>query len=113
MSALFDWLRGRRAAPASPSSSPHPEAADLLARARALAAEGRADEASETYWKIKRKHLTPETLVEHAELLLALGDFFGAVAKAARARELDPDNARALAVQAEVRRREDAEQRKG
>jgi len=107
MASLFNWLRGFRGTSASASSSD-----DLIARARALAAEGRDDEASDLFWKVKRSSHTPELLCEHAELLLGMGDWFGAVSRAKLARELDPENARAKRVQGEVLKLEAQESRK-
>ena len=113
MKSLFGWLRslaGARSDGAHSSTIPSSSGPlELLERARSLAREGRLDEASETYWKIKRRHATLEGLVEHAELLLGLGNHFDAASRAAAARDLDPDNARARAVQREILRREDEE----
>ncbi len=104
---LWKALFGRRT-PADGSTGTSAVTA-LIEEARAHARAGRLQEASGLYWKLKSKQQTPESLVEHAELLLELGDFFSAASKAADALELSPGNARALAVQREVVRREDAE----
>jgi len=114
MNAFTRWwrsLRGTRpdALPAPPS--PAPTAADRLAQARALARDGDLTAASQIYWRIRPKHQTVEVLVEHAEILLDLGDHFGAASKAARARDLDPGNARAAAVQRRIVEREDSGRR--
>lgn len=121
MSAFSIWLRSllppRRSAQGgengSLSTTAHDlparsrAAEDLIERARALAREGREQEASGIYWRIKRKHWTVDGLVEHAELLLRLGDHFGAVAKAAQALQLEPESARARAIQARIRTSEE------
>jgi hypothetical protein len=92
--------------------APTVDASDPLTRARELAAEGNLTEANELYWKVKRKQQTAESLVEHAELLLEIGDHFSATSKAAAALALEPDNKRALAVQREVTRHDDEEERR-
>jgi len=117
MKSLLGWLQslvggrpddGRTSTPHTPAAS---TPLDLLERARSLAREGKEGEASEVYWKIKRRHCTAEVLVEHAELLLSLGNHFDAATRAAEAQGLDPENARARAVQREILRREDQERR--
>jgi Flp pilus assembly protein TadD len=117
MSSPLNWLRKLRTshvtAPADSSAASAANAPDeVLVRARALAAAGRTDEASETYWQIKKKHLSAAALVEHAEILLGMGDYFGATSRAARALTYEPENARAKAVQARVRKNEEEEQRR-
>jgi Flp pilus assembly protein TadD len=111
MNTFLGWLRQLRGQRSS-SSSPAGGDSDLLQRARALALAGSMDEASEVYWKIKRKHQTAEGLVEHAEILLGMGDHFGAASRAARALELDPEDARAKLVQRRVRESEESESRR-
>ena len=108
MSILISWLRrlaGSR--PRHHADGP----SDLAQRARELRAQGQAQAASDLYWKIKLREHTPQTLVEHAEILVEAGDLFGAISRAAQALELDPGNDRAKAVQAEVRRIEEQERR--
>ncbi len=122
MKSLFGWLRslaGARLGSGDSSTTGGSNGGEpsngplvLLERARALAREGKIDEAVETYGKIKRRHYTLEGLVEHAELLLRIGDHYGAGSRASRARELDPDNDRARAVQREILRRQDEERRR-
>ena len=110
MNTLSNWLHrilGRSSTSASTTTADPQN--DLQSRARALVASGDADGASELYWKIKRKDLTPEALVEHAEVLLGKGDLFGAASRAARALERDPHCAGARAVQDKVRLIESAE----
>lgn len=113
MNGFFRWfsaLRGPRvdAAVAPVDANGH---ADFLTRARAFAADGRLSDASSAYARIKRKHQTAESLVEHSEVLLRIGDYFGATSRAAQALVLDPSNLRAKAVQAHVRDAEEKESR--
>jgi Flp pilus assembly protein TadD len=109
LSSLWTALRGKSATPGTDRVSlPEPE---LLTQARALASAGRTLEASQLYRKLKSKQHTALSLVEHAELQLELGDYFAASSEAYRALQLEPNNARALAIQHEVTRREDAEER--
>lgn len=98
MKRFLGWLKGSDGAPAEPG--------DLLEQARALARAGELAQASAAYGRIKRKDETAEGLVEHAELLLELGDYFGAASRASAALERDPACARAEAVQREILRRE-------
>ncbi len=107
MNAILDWLNRLR-----PSRSPAEPPASTLLRARGLAREGRADEASKLLWKIPRKHLTAEILVEHAELLMQQGDHFGAASRAALARERDPQDTRAAAIQRRILKLEEEERRR-
>lgn len=89
--------------------SPASSAAELLEGARALAREKRWKEASDLLWKVKKSQHTAETLSEHAEILLhGIGDAFAAASRASWALEIEPENARALAVRRELLRREDA-----
>jgi hypothetical protein len=98
MSLFFGWLSRRSGAtPTTPESVP--ARPNLLEAARALAREGKQQEASDTYWKIKRKHHTVAGLIEHAQLLFELGDMFGAASRASGALELEPGNAEAQAIQ--------------
>lgn len=111
MTPFFGWLSRRPGAtPTSGESAPTPT--DLLEQARALVREGKLREASDTYWKIKRKHRTVAGLLEHAELLFDDGDFFGAASMAFDALELEPENAKAKALQIRVQKREEAERRR-
>ncbi len=104
---FFSWL-SRRFGATSPTSDSALARPDLLEAARALAREGKAEEASETYWKIKRKHRTVPGLVEHAELLIDLGDYFGAAAMASHALELEPGHAKASAIQVRIQKADEA-----
>lgn len=95
MSSFFAWFSRRSGATPKSVES----ASELLEQARALAREGKQGEASAIYWKIKFKHRTTAGLIEHAELLFALGDHFGSASMASRALELEPENAKAKAIQ--------------
>lgn len=111
MSPFFKWFSCRSSAtPLSGTSAPAPP--DLLEQARALAREGKQQEAADTYKRIKRKQRTVAGLIEHAELLFELGDFFGAASMAYDALQLEPENARAVALQVRVRKTEEAERRR-
>jgi hypothetical protein len=99
----FAWL-SRLFGATSPSETSQSAQPDLLEEARALAKAGQSEKASETYWKIKRKHRTAPGLVEHAELLIELGDDFGAAEMSNYALELEPDNVRAKAVRARLQK---------
>jgi uncharacterized protein HemY len=108
MSVFFGWF-SRRSGANSTSTSSAPAQLDLLEQARAFAREGKLREACDTYWKIKRKHRTVPGLIEHAEILLERGDYFGAASMSHDALELEPDNARAEALQVRIRKTEEAE----
>lgn len=108
---FFTWF-SRRFGATSPSGESTSVRPDLLEMARGLAKEGKSEEASETYWKIKRKHRTVPGLIEHAELLIELGDYFGAAAMASHALELEPENARATAIQTRIQKIDDAERKR-
>lgn len=111
MSSFFGWFTRRSgAAPVSPESAPAQP--DLLEQARALAREGKRREASDIYKKIKRKHRTVAGLMEHAEILFQLGDYFGAAAAAYDALQLEPEHAKAIAMQDRIRKAEEAERRR-
>lgn len=115
MGAFFSWLRSRIPTPTSndvSSASSADKLAETLRQARELAQADRLHEASQTYWSIPPKAHTVETIVEHAELMLRIGDGFGAASRAARARELDPQNARACEVQRRVLQLEDEARRR-
>ncbi len=103
--SLAHWWRSRFGTAASASPVDH------LALARALAREGRKAEASEHYFEIRRKDERAEWLVEHAELLLELGNHYTAASQAARALQLEPGNPRALRVQRTIIALEDQPQR--
>lgn len=108
MTPFFGWFSRRNGAtPVSDSA-----ATELLERARALVREGKQQEASDLYWKIKRKQRTVESLLEHAHLLLDLGDYFGAVSMASDALEIEPGNVKAEAVRRRVQQLEEAERRR-
>jgi hypothetical protein len=113
MSLFSRWLRGRLwgCAPdtQSDTSRNRNPAADLLEKARALARDGKLHEASRVYSQIPRNHATVEIWLEHAELLLAIGDRFGAGSNSTRVLELEPENSRALAIRREVLALEDAD----
>jgi hypothetical protein len=108
--SAFDWLKSLWGAPVAGSVAIPPPGADALEHARSLARSGRLQEASQAYWSIKRKLQSVEGLVEHAELLLELGDYFAAASRASAARVLDPDNPRAQAVQRTILAREKEEE---
>ncbi|MDF1837759.1 MAG: hypothetical protein P1V35_07825 [Planctomycetota bacterium] len=97
----FAWF-SRLFGATSPSENSTSDRPDLLEEARALAKAGQSEKASEIYWKIKRKHRTVPGLVEHAELLIELGDDFGAAEMSNHALELDPENGRAKSVRARL-----------
>ena len=107
----FAWFL-RRSGAKSPSQNPTAVGPDLLETARALAKEGKQEQAADTYSKIKRKHRTVPGLIEHAQLLIELGDYFGAAAMASHALELEPDNARAKAIQTRIQKADDDAQKK-
>ena len=102
----FAWF-SRLFGATSPSENSTSVRPDLLEEARALAKAGQSEKASEAYWKIKRKHRTVPGLVEHAELLIELGDDFGAAEMSNYALELEPDNGRANAVRARLQKADD------
>jgi len=113
MGAFIGWLRRQLGgvAPAS-ASNPSPTAtspAELLERARALARDGQLHEAARVYHQVKRKHETVDVLLEYADLLLDMGDRFGAATNAVRVLELDPENSRAIAIRKEILRLEQSE----
>lgn len=109
MAPFFDWFSRRSGAASSDSNSPQLE---LLEQARALVREGKQQEALAAYRKIKPKHRTVEGLIEHAELLIDVGDYFGAVSHACDVLRLDPDNVKAKAIQRRVTQLEEAERRR-
>ncbi len=99
---LLDLLRSKapEARPADPDAED--PAATLLELARSLARQGHLHDAAREYANLSRKHGSPEIWLEQAELLLAMGDQFGAAANATRVLEVQPQNARALAVRRKV-----------
>lgn len=109
MSPFQRWLKGwlRDDAPASlprnlPTTEPDDPTGGLLAAARELARNGRLHDASHAFSKLSRRHGSPQIWLEHAELLLEIGDRFGAAAHATRVLELQPDNPRALSIRRAV-----------
>ena len=95
---LRDWIhRVPRASAHEPDIDQDP-LTDQLSRARSLALQGSLREAAHAYAALARIHGTPEILLEHAELQLALGEHFGAACNAVRVLEVEPQNPRALAV---------------
>jgi hypothetical protein len=114
MNAFLSWLRGFRSPRAHANVATADSAAnvDLLSRARALVAEGRLPDASRVYALMKKNQRSTESLVEHAEVLLKVGDHFGAASRASQALVLDPSNLRAKAVQRHVCHEEESEQRR-
>ena len=70
----------------------------LLELARKLARDGHLHDAAREYSSLARRHGSPAIWLEHAELLLAIGDHFGAASNATRVLEVEPRNPRALAV---------------
>lgn len=105
MSPFFEWFT-RRSGATPTSGESAPARPGLLEQARALAREGKLQEASDLYWKIKRKQHTVASLVEHAELLFALDDHFRAGSIASAALRLEPGNAQAKAIQDRIRESE-------
>lgn len=110
MSPFFGWL-SRRSGATPKSNDSAVGIPDLLEQARALRREGKLHEASDTYWKIKRKHRTAAGMLEHGEVLLERGDYFGAASMAFDALKLEPENVKAKALQARVQKTEDAERK--
>ncbi len=108
MIPFSNWFSRRNGA----SRTSEEAAAHWLQHARALEREGLHQQASDAYWKIKRKQRTVDGLLEHADILFELGDYFRSAAMAGDVLELEPDNARAKAVQSRVRRAEEAERRR-
>lgn len=107
MSPFQRWLKGWLGddAPASLPRSTHSSSDPtdgLLEAARELARNGRLHDAAHAYSRISRRHAMPELWLEHAELLLEIGDRFGAAANATRVLELEPDNTRALKIRRAV-----------
>jgi hypothetical protein len=90
---------------------PNP-AVDLIEKARVLAREGQVHEASHAYSRIPRKHATVEVCLEHADLMLAMGDRFGAASNATRVLDREPANPRALAIRRTVLALDDADRKK-
>jgi len=111
MNPFFGWF-SRRSGANHNSGGSAPTQPDLLEQARSLAREGKLREASDAYWKIKRKQRTPADLIEHGEILLECGDFFGAASMAFDALVLEPENARGKSLQVRVQKLEDAERRR-
>lgn len=95
---LRDWLHGAPRAPRLAADIDQDPLDELLAEARTLARAGRSREAARAYAALARWRGTPEIWIEHAELQLALGEHFGAACNAVRVLEVEPQNARALAV---------------
>ncbi len=109
MIPFLDWFSRRTGAASSDPKSPQLE---LLEQARALVREGKQQEALAAYRKIKPKHRTVEGLLEHAELLIDVGDYFGAVSYACEVLAREPDNVKAKAIQRRVTKLEEAERRR-
>lgn len=87
-----------------------PSPSALLEEARTLARAGREHDASRVYSQLEGRHASVELFLEHADMLLAMGDSFGAATKSVRVLDLEPNNARALAIQREILRLEYASQ---
>ena len=106
MKTLPAWLRGMihdKPFPSSTQAVPsHEPRMDLLELARKLARDGHLHDAAREYTHLARRHGSPEIWLEHAELLLDMGDTFGAASNATRVLEVEPTNARALAVRRAV-----------
>lgn len=88
-------------------------AADSIERARALARAGHLHEASRAYSRVPLKNTTIEIWLEHADLLLAMGDDFGAASNATCVLDLEPRNLRALAIRRKVLVFDDAPRKEG
>ena len=113
MNLFSRWLRGRLSSRTRPDTPGDPNtAADLIEKARALAREGQVHEASHAYSRIPRKHATVEVWLEHADLMLAIGDRFGAASNATRVLDREPENPRALAIRRTVLALDDADRKK-
>jgi hypothetical protein len=109
---LHGWLRG--SAPDSQSGLLHDQdpTAGALEQARALARDGHLHAAAHAYSKITRRHGTAEIMLEHADVLLAIGDNYGAAAIATRVLDINPQDSKGLAIRRKVIAR-DLEERKG
>lgn len=106
MDSPSDWFQRlfSRAGFGSPSRT----ATDQLELARAHARNGKLFDASRLYAQLCRTSASVELRVEYAQLLLDLGDRFGAAAESSRVLELDPDNAAALEIRGQVLRMEES-----
>lgn len=106
ISRLVHSLLGGGAQSSDHGGRNSPSLAAMLEEARTLARAGREHDASRLYSQITRRHASVEVLLEHADMLLAMGDTLGAATQSVRVLDLDPSNARALAIQREVLRLE-------
>jgi len=77
---------------------------EMLEQARALVGAGVLHEAARAYSEIPRASQTTEILLEYAELLVEIGDYFRAASTATRVLEVEPTNPRALAIRKAVLR---------
>lgn len=112
MSLFSRWLRGRASPRTRPGTPGDPgPAAELIEKARTLAREGLVHDASHAYSRIPRKHATVDALLEHADLMLVIGDRFGAASNATRVLDREPDNHRALDIRRKVLALDDAERK--
>jgi len=102
MNPIARWLRGRQADSSAPSNGEVVRADDPLTerieQARSLARAGKVHDAARIYSKLSNKHGRPEIWLEHAALLLEIGDYFGAASCSARVLQVEPRNERALAI---------------
>ncbi len=111
MNSNSNWFQ-RLLGGAGRSTNSAATAAEQLELARAHARNGKLSEAASVYSRLCRRSASIETHVEFAQLLLDMGDSFGAAAESSRALELAPDNAAALEIRRQVVRMEEAERRK-
>lgn len=99
---LHGWLRGSAPATQSEPRHDHDPTAGALEQARALARDGHLHAAAHAYSKITRRHGTPEIMLEHADLLVTIGDAYGAAALATRMLDVNPQDPKALAIRRKV-----------
>ena len=113
MDLFSRWLRGQPASDTQPLTSRDQDPVlQLIEKARALARGGQLHEASRLYSKIPHKRATVAIWLEHADLLLDMGDRFGAAANATHVLELEPENPRALAIRRTVLVQEDVDRKR-
>lgn len=110
MNSPTDWFR-RLLGGADRSTDSAATASAQLELARAHARNGKYVDASRVYAQLCRRSPSIATRVEYAQLLLELGDSFGAAAESSRVLDSDPENAAALEIRRQVIRMEEAERR--
>lgn len=97
---LRGWLKGR--SPSPQTDHDQDPTADALEQARALARDGQLHAAAHAYSKLTRKQRAPAILLEHANVLLAMGDSYGAAGISTRVLAIEPQNSGALAIRRQV-----------